>query len=61
MLYDLDIEARRAAAEMGVELHRASAVNAHPEFVAMLAELVTMACGGPSASGTERAFPHQNR
>jgi ferrochelatase len=43
VLYDLDIEARRVAAEHGVTLHRAPAVNAHPEFVAMLAELVAAA------------------
>jgi protoporphyrin/coproporphyrin ferrochelatase len=40
VLYDLDVEARRVAADMGLELHRAAAVNDHPEFVAMLAELV---------------------
>ena len=40
VLYDLDVEARWIAAEAGVTLHRASAVNAHPEFVAMLADLV---------------------
>jgi ferrochelatase len=40
VLYDLDVEARRIAAEHGVTLHRAPAVNAHPEFVAMLADLV---------------------
>ena len=40
VLYDLDVEARWIAAEAGVILHRASAVNAHPEFVAMLADLV---------------------
>jgi protoporphyrin/coproporphyrin ferrochelatase len=41
VLYDLDVEARRVAAEHGLTLHRAPAVNAHPEFVAMLAELVS--------------------
>jgi len=40
VLYDLDVEARRVAVEHGVTLHRAPAVNAHPEFVAMLADLV---------------------
>ena len=40
VLYDLDVEARRIAAEHGVTLHRAPAVNAHPAFVAMLADLV---------------------
>jgi protoporphyrin/coproporphyrin ferrochelatase len=41
VLYDLDVEARRVAAEHGVAMHRARAVNAHPEYVAMLAEVVT--------------------
>jgi ferrochelatase len=40
VLYDLDIEARGIAAAVGVSLHRAGAVNDHPEFVAMLADLV---------------------
>ena len=40
VLYDLDVEARRVAAAAGIELHRAAAVNDHPEFVAMLADLV---------------------
>ena len=40
VLYDLDVEARAVAEAHGVTLHRASAVNAHPEFVAMLADLV---------------------
>ena len=43
VLYDLDVEARWIAAEHGVALHRAPAVNAHPEFVAMLADLVHQA------------------
>jgi ferrochelatase len=40
VLYDLDVEARRVAGAAGLELHRAAAVNDHPEFVAMLADLV---------------------
>jgi ferrochelatase len=40
VLYDLDVEARRIADAAGLELHRAAAVNDHPEFVAMLADLV---------------------
>ena len=40
VLYDLDVEARRVAAAAGLCLHRAAAVNDHPEFIAMLAELV---------------------
>ena len=40
LLYDLDVEARRVAQERGLSLHRAAAVNDHPEFIAMLADLV---------------------
>ena len=40
VLYDLDVEARAVAEAHGVALHRAAAVNAHPEFIAMLADLV---------------------
>jgi protoporphyrin/coproporphyrin ferrochelatase len=40
VLYDLDVEVRWIAAEHGVTLHRAPAVNAHPDFIAMLADLV---------------------
>jgi protoporphyrin/coproporphyrin ferrochelatase len=43
VLYDLDVEARAIADAHGVTLHRAPAVNAHPEFVAMLAEIVRSA------------------
>ncbi len=42
-LYDLDIEARAIAGERGLTLHRAAAVNDHPAFVAMLADLVRSA------------------
>jgi ferrochelatase len=45
VLYDLDVEARWVAAEHGVTLHRAPAVNAHPQFIAMLADLVQDAVG----------------
>ena len=40
VLYDLDVEARATAAAMGLTLHRASAVNDHPEFIAALADVV---------------------
>jgi ferrochelatase len=40
VLYDLDVEARRAAEAAGVAFHRAPAANDHPDFIAMLADLV---------------------
>lgn len=50
VLYDLDVEARAVARAHGVTLHRAPAVNAHPEFIAMLADVVgshTASAGSP--------------
>jgi protoporphyrin/coproporphyrin ferrochelatase len=43
VLYDLDVEARRVARQLGLGLHRAAAVNDHPRFIAMLADLVRRA------------------
>jgi ferrochelatase len=43
VLYDLDVEARARAAERGLTMHRAAAVNDHPAFIAMLADLVRSA------------------
>lgn len=40
VLYDLDTEARAAAAEFGVAYHRAGTVLDHPAFIGMLADLV---------------------
>ena len=40
VLYDLDVEARELAGATGIALHRAAALNDHPSFVAMLADLV---------------------
>ena len=38
-----DIEARAVATAHGVTMHRAAAVNDHPAFIAMLADLVRSA------------------
>jgi ferrochelatase len=56
VLYDLDVEAKWIAAEHGVTLHRAPAVNAHPQFIAMLADLVQDAIGSgrPVSSAAPR-------
>jgi ferrochelatase len=40
VLYDLDVEARATAEAAGVTLHRATAVNDHPDFIAALADVV---------------------
>ena len=46
VLYDLDVEARRLAQAVGIGFHRAAAVNDHPEFIALLADLARGAAGG---------------
>jgi len=43
LLYDLDVEARAVGERLGVTLHRASAANDHPAFIAMLVDLVKRA------------------
>ncbi|TAM74203.1 ferrochelatase [bacterium] len=48
VLYDLDVEAAEVAATAGVRMERARALNDHPDFVAVLAELVT---GRPKDAG----------
>jgi protoporphyrin/coproporphyrin ferrochelatase len=40
VLYDLDIEAAAIAREAGVQIYRAATVSDHPEFIAMMAEIV---------------------
>src|SRR5918993_3236684 len=40
VLYDLDTEARQVAAETGLNMIRAATVGTHPEFVAMIRELI---------------------
>jgi ferrochelatase len=40
VLYDLDTEARKLADELGLNMIRAATVGTHPEFVAMIRELI---------------------
>lgn len=40
ILWDLDVEAREKAAELGIEFDRIESLNADPRFVAALADLV---------------------
>jgi ferrochelatase len=40
VLYDLDVEAKAAAQEAGVTLHRAQTVGDHPLFIQMIADIV---------------------
>ncbi|MBI3250074.1 MAG: ferrochelatase [Deltaproteobacteria bacterium] len=43
VLYDLDTEARHIAEQHGIKMIRASAVNDHPTFIRMMAEVVRKA------------------
>jgi ferrochelatase len=45
VLYDLDVEAAATARAAGLTLHRATAVNDHPRFIAMLTDIVATAAG----------------
>jgi ferrochelatase len=48
VLYDLDVEARDTAAELGLRLVRASSASTHPAFVRMIRELVEERLGRSS-------------
>jgi ferrochelatase len=52
ILWDIDIEARERAAELGLELERIESLNDDPAFVRALAELVEerLAVSGKSRS-----------
>jgi protoheme ferro-lyase len=45
VLYDLDVEARRRARELGVRLERTESLNASPAFIETLADVVRTAAG----------------
>jgi len=47
VLYDLDVEARQVAGQLGLAFHRAAALNDHPAFLELLADLVRR---GPAVS-----------
>ena len=49
ILWDLDVEARERAAELGLELARIESLNADPAFIRGLAELVRQTVSVPSA------------
>jgi ferrochelatase len=48
ILWDLDVEARERAAELGLELGRIESLNDDPAFISALAELVRQALRVPS-------------
>jgi ferrochelatase len=50
ILWDIDVESRERAAELGLELDRIESLNDDPAFVQALAELVRQAVRVPSAA-----------
>lgn len=44
VLYDLDVEAAAVCREIGLPMARARAVNDHPQFIDMMADVVLMVC-----------------
>jgi ferrochelatase len=40
ILYDLDVEAKKLAEDLGVHFHRASCPNDHPTFIRMIADVI---------------------
>jgi protoporphyrin/coproporphyrin ferrochelatase len=50
ILWDLDVEARERAAELGLELDRIESLNDDPAFIRALAQLVRQALRVPSAA-----------
>jgi ferrochelatase len=48
VLYDLDVQARASAESAGLAMHRAAAVNDHPDFIAALADVVRRHGGAPA-------------
>lgn len=51
VLYDLDIEARKLACDLGLEYHRASCPNDHPTFIRMIADVIEKKLGTGKATG----------
>jgi ferrochelatase len=52
VLYDLDIEARQLAAELGLRMARARTPGTHPRFVQMIGELVAERLAGSAERRT---------
>ncbi len=48
ILWDIDVEARERAAELGLEIERIESLNDDPAFIRGLAELSRQALGVPS-------------
>ena len=57
VLFDLDVEARDTAAELGLNLVRASSASTHPVFIAMIRELIEERLGLASGRPAVGRFP----
>jgi protoporphyrin/coproporphyrin ferrochelatase len=51
ILWDLDVEAREKAAELGLGLDRIESLNDDPRFIEALADLVRKASAAPARIG----------
>jgi ferrochelatase len=49
VVYDLDLEAKARALELGLNMVRAATVGTHPRFVAMIRELIVERTDGDAA------------
>jgi ferrochelatase len=54
VLYDLDVEAKAAADAVGVTLRRCQTVGDHPDFIAMIADVIARDGGEAAASSKRR-------
>jgi len=63
VIYDLDVEARKVANEIGLHMVRASTAGTHPAFVKMIRELIIERTDGatPRALGTRGPSPNECR
>ncbi|HZB86818.1 MAG TPA: ferrochelatase [Gaiellaceae bacterium] len=53
ILWDIDVQAREKAAELGLELERIESLNDDPAFIRALADLVKQASAAPARIGAE--------
>ena len=49
VIYDLDVEAKKLAQEIGLNLRRAATAGTHPLFVKMIRELIMERMNGTAA------------
>jgi len=56
VLFDLDVEAKETARELGLKYHRAGTVSDHPAFIEMLARRVSAIARGEEPAAPEPAL-----